>query len=67
MEITENQRLAWLQQPTVTIPQFGAILRISRGLAYKVAEEYGIIEVGKRKLVPTAPLRRKLGIEGGAA
>ena len=54
---------------TLTIPEAAAMLGVSRNTAYTLAARDGelagvpIIHVGRRLLVPTAPLRDALGLE----
>jgi excisionase family DNA binding protein len=52
-------------EPTVTVERAGALLGISRGSAYAAAAAGDIptIRVGRRLLVPTAALRRLLGLD----
>jgi hypothetical protein len=60
-------------RPTVPVwPHYGWANHLSRGKAYQVAntggsDEFLHISGGKRKTIRaiTAPLRRKLGIDGG--
>jgi len=57
-------------KPTVPLwPHVGKALGISRGSTYNAAErgEIELIEIGRRKLAITAPLRRKLGLAGAEA
>jgi hypothetical protein len=64
--VTEQERIsALLQQPAITIPEAAGILRISRNSGYEAARkgELKTVNFGKRKLVPTAWLRRVLGME----
>lgn len=51
------------ETPTVTVPQAGEILGISRGSAYEAAKrgEIPTIRCGRRILVPTAKLLELLG------
>ena len=54
------------QQPTLNVwPETGQILGLSRGAAYQAVErgEIPVIRVGRRLLVPTAALRRMLGLD----
>ena len=60
----EVERL--LRKPTITVPQAGMkILGLSRNGSYEAARrgDFVTIRMGKLLIVPTAPLRRKLGIE----
>ena len=51
--------------PTTTVPIAGALLGLSRNKAYQAAAkgEIPTLRFGKRLVVPTAPLRRMLGLE----
>lgn len=53
------------QQATVTVEFAGEALGISRGLAYDAARRGDLptIRVGRRLLVPTAALRRMVGLD----
>lgn len=54
-----------MDRPTISVDAAARIIGLSRGAAYG-AVKAGTIEsvcFGKRKMVLTAPLRRKLGIE----
>lgn len=53
------------ERPTVTIDEAATILGISRMSAYAAAHagELPIIRIGRRMLVPTAALRRMLGLD----
>jgi excisionase family DNA binding protein len=57
-----------VEQPTLTLEEACPILGISRTLAYKAAAsgEIPTIRVGRRILVPTAALRRMLGLDTAA-
>ena len=63
---------AWLQEilskPTTTVPLAGKALGLSRNGSYEAAlrGEIEVIEFGRKKVVPTAWLRRKLQIEEAA-
>lgn len=52
-------------EPTLTVDQVAAILGISRASAYNAVRDGQIpsIELGRRKLVPTAALRSMLGLD----
>jgi hypothetical protein len=55
-----------LLKPTITVPQAGMkIFGLSRNGSYEAAKrgDFETIRMGKLLIVPTAPLRRKLGIE----
>lgn len=56
------------QQPLMRIPEAGRkAYGLSRTASYAAAArgELPTIQQGRRKLVPTAALRRKLGLDGG--
>lgn len=57
------------QQPTVTVEFAGEALGISRGSAYEAAARGDIptIKIGRRIVVPTAALRRMLGLDQEAS
>jgi excisionase family DNA binding protein len=60
----ESEVRVLLSRPTISVDDAGRVLGIGRNLAYEAVRN-GEIEsttVGKRRLVLTAPLRRKLGI-----
>jgi hypothetical protein len=53
---------------TVSVPVAGRAFGLSRSPAYEAARKgyiggVEVIEIGRRKVVPTAPIRRKLGLE----
>ncbi len=50
---------------TVTVPEAGELLGLTRNKAYEAAAkgEIPTLRFGKRLVVPTAPLRRMLGLE----
>jgi hypothetical protein len=55
---------------TVSVPVAGKALGLGRNAAYDAARRGDIPTIdlrGKKKPVPTAPLRRMLGIESGEA
>ena len=49
---------------TITITEAAALLGIGRNQAYQAAArgELPVLRLGRRLLVPTAPLRRMLGV-----
>jgi hypothetical protein len=57
-----------LAGPTTTVPMAGKVLGLSRNKAYEAAArgEIPTLRFGKRIVVPTMPLRRMLGLEGGS-
>lgn len=56
---------ALLSRPTTTVENAGRILGTGRNATYEAVRKGEIesIRVGRRMLVLTAPLRRKLGLE----
>lgn len=52
-------------EPTISIPEAGAIFGLSRAASYEAARrgEIPTIPMGHRKLVPTAKLRAMLGLD----
>ena len=58
-----------LDKLTITVDEAGEILDIGRNSAYEAVRRGDIesFRTGKLIHVPTAPLRRKLGIDGVAA
>lgn len=56
-------------KPTLTVEQAAALLGLSRASAYRAAQtgELPTILIGRRVLVLTAELRRKLGLDEPAA
>lgn len=57
------------ETPTVTVPEAGRVLGISRGSAYEAARSGDLptIRIGRRVLVPTALLLEMLGQSKPAA
>ncbi len=53
-------------EPTITVPRAGRALGLGRASAYAAAEAGQIptLRVGRRLLVPTAALRRLVGLDG---
>ena len=56
-------------EPTMSIPEAGAIFGLSRAASYQAARRGDIptITMGHRKLVPTAKLRAMLGLDASEA
>jgi hypothetical protein len=55
-------------QPVMEIPEAGwRVFKLGRAASYKAAARGDLptIACGRRKVVPTAILRRKLGLDGG--
>lgn len=52
-------------EPTVSVERAGAILGVSRASAYEAVKAGAIphLRIGRRIVVPTAALRRLLGVE----
>jgi excisionase family DNA binding protein len=57
--------LKLLREPTISVDNAARVLKIGRNAAYEAVRrgEIESIPIGKRRIVPTAPLRKKLGIE----
>jgi len=57
------------QQPTLTVAEAGDVLGLSRSSAYDAVTRGDIptIRIGRRLLVPTAALRRMLGLDAEVA
>ncbi|HEX2028619.1 MAG TPA: helix-turn-helix domain-containing protein [Nitriliruptorales bacterium] len=49
----------------MTVPEFAALLKISRRSAYRAVEAGVVhsIRIGRRILIPTTPVLRMLGID----
>jgi hypothetical protein len=58
-----------LRRPLITVDELRQITRTGKNATYAAIErgEIEVVEVGRRKLVKTAPLRRKLGLPELAA
>ena len=55
-----------LKRPTISVPDCGMkVFGLSRNASYDAAKrgDFQTIKLGKRIAVPTAPLRRQLGME----
>ena len=54
-----------LSQPTMTVDDAASIMKISRASAYEAVRsgEIPSIRIGRRIVVPTAALRRMLGLD----
>lgn len=63
--MTPSVRKQITEELTVPVEVAGAALGLSRGSAYEGCKsgEIPSIRIGKRIVVPTAPLRRILGLE----
>lgn len=66
--MTTDQIKEALAAPTVPVPVIAGVLGISRNLAYRGVKsgEIESITVGRSIRVPTAPYRRKLGLDQDA-
>ncbi len=57
-----------MQPSTLSVPEAGRLLGVSRGTAYQLAREnrfpVSVLRIGKQLRVPRAPLLRLLGDEG---
>jgi excisionase family DNA binding protein len=55
------------EQPTMTVEEAGDALGISRASAYEAVRSGAIpaLRVGRRWIVPTAPVRRMLKLDAG--
>lgn len=53
---------ALTEKLVVDIETAGAAFRLKRAAAYRAKVDLGAIKMGGKWVVPTAPLRRKLGI-----
>jgi hypothetical protein len=62
----DDDLMGLLRKPTITVTQAGMkIFGLSRNGSYEAAKrgDFPTIRMGKLLIVPTAPLRRMLGIE----
>ena len=64
--LAKNELDQLLAQPTLTVADALKVVPISRNGIYEAIRrgEIQTVKIGKKILVPTAPLRRLLGIEG---
>ena len=53
----------WRERPTLSIPETGEVLGLSRQGAYDAARrgDFKVIRIGRRLVVPVVALRRLLG------
>lgn len=68
--MSDEERRKLLEQLTIGVhPELSALLKCSRFTAYEMVRNNKIpsIKVGAHYRIPTAPLRRLLGMEGGDA
>ena len=56
---------ALLNRPTISVPEAGRLFGLSRNASYEAVRRGDIpsLQMGRLIKVPTAPIRRKLGIE----
>jgi excisionase family DNA binding protein len=68
IDATNAPARALMEKLTIRVDDAAALLGLSRNAAYSAVREAKIpsIRIGRAIRVPTAPLRRLLGIEGGA-
>jgi hypothetical protein len=52
---------------TVDVETAGAAFGLARNASYRSKKDLGAVRIGGRWAVPTAPLRRKLGLENAEA
>lgn len=55
----------WLSRPSCSVPQLAEMFGLSRNATYEAIErgDFKAIRIGKRIVVPTAPLRKMLLVE----
>ena len=63
--LTADEIGAFLKYPTITVETVGQIFGLSRASTYDRIRSGDIpsIRMGKRIMVPTAPLRKQLGMD----
>jgi len=68
--MTKQEILELLSRPAITPDELhqSKVLPLTRNGVYEAIKrgELDVLTFGKKKAILTAPLRRKLGIEGGA-
>jgi len=54
------------RRPTITVRQYAAFVGVSKDTAYEAAQrgELRVLHLGRRVLVPTAPVLESLGLLG---
>ena len=64
--MSEERIAELLKKTTMTVPETGEVFGLPRNSAYEAAKrgDFEVIYFGKRMVVPTAPIRRKLGLVG---
>jgi hypothetical protein len=68
--LSSNKRLPDPQEtPTLSVPEAGLILGLSRPAAYAAAKrgEIPTLQLGRRRVVPTAHLLKMLGLTASGA
>ena len=57
------------RRPTITVQEYAAFIGVSKDTAYEAAArgELRVLHLGRRVLVPTAPVLEALGYETGGA
>jgi hypothetical protein len=67
--MSNEELMRLLDRPTITIPEAGRLLDLSRNSAYDAAKrgEIPTLRFNKRIVVPTMALRRMLGLEQQAS
>lgn len=65
---SKPSKTPWQDRPTVPLPEAAQILGIGRGTAYEAAKagDIPVLTFGRRKVVPTAALKRMLKLEPAA-
>ncbi|TDR95674.1 hypothetical protein EV668_0058 [Enterovirga rhinocerotis] len=58
----QSIRKALVERLTVDLETAGAAFGLGRSAAYRSKKDLGAVRIGGRWAVPTAPLRRKLGL-----
>ena len=55
------------RRPTITIREYAAFVGVSKDTAYEAAQrgELRCLHLGRRVLVPTAPVLESLGLDAG--
>jgi hypothetical protein len=63
--VTHQQIEELLSKPSCTVSEFAAVFGLSRNAAYEAIQRRNVksLRFGKRIVVPTAPLRKMLGLD----
>jgi hypothetical protein len=63
-QISEHWQEELLAKSVVSVPEAGSLLGLGRSASYEAARrgEIPIVSIGRKLVVPTAPLRRLLGV-----